>query len=80
MAILNQEIKMNDPLVFRLVAYRYRNRFYGQWVIHLAIFDFSLACEMLQGLPHHPLRSPRTICTTVQKRFTPSLSLIELPP
>jgi hypothetical protein len=40
MAILNQQIKMNDPLVFRLVAHGYRNSFYGQWVIHLTIFDF----------------------------------------
>jgi hypothetical protein len=80
MAILNQEIKMNDPLVFRVVAHVYMNPFYGQWVIHLAIFDFSLACEMLKlgshAYPIIPLRSPHhTTCTTVLKRFTPSLSV-----
>jgi hypothetical protein len=82
MVILNQEIKMNDPLVFRLVASGYRNPFYGQWVIHLAIFNFSLACEMLKSGSHvyqyhyPPTRSPRTMCTTALKRFIPILSLL----
>ena len=67
MAILNQEIKMNDPSLFRSIAYGYINPFDGWWVIHLAIFDFSLACEMLKSGSHAyhypPKRSPRTVCT-----------------
>ena len=85
MAILNQEIKMNDPSLFRSIAYGYINPFDGWWVIHLAIFDFSLACEMLKSGSHAyhypPSRSPRTMCTTALKRFTPSLSVtVPLPP
>jgi hypothetical protein len=79
MAILNQEIKINDQLAFLLVAHVYMNPFYRQWVIHLAIFDFSLACEMLKSGSHAyhypPLRSPRTMCTTSLKRFMPILIL-----
>jgi hypothetical protein len=74
---------MNDPLVFHLEAHEYRNPFYGQWVIHLAIFDLSLACKIVKlgsnVYPIIPLGSPRTTCTTVQKRFTPSLSVIQPP-
>ena len=80
MAILNQEIKMNDPSLFRSIAYGYINPFDGWWVIHLAIFDFSLAYEMLKSgsnVYHRMgLRSPRTMCTAVQKRFIPSLSVV----
>ena len=80
MAILNQEIKMNDPSLFRSIAYGYMNPFDGWWVIHLAIFDFSLAYEMLKSgsnVYHRMgLRSPRTMCTVVQKRFIPSLSVV----
>ena len=49
MVILNQEIMITHPLKFLIVAYGYRNPFYIEWVSYHAIFDFSLACEILKS-------------------------------
>jgi hypothetical protein len=46
--ILNQKIMITHPLKFLIVAYRYRNPFYIEWVSYHTIFEFSLTHEILK--------------------------------